>query len=798
MCGYIQTLEIPPGKPNPESGLLYPSETKASERPRSETMKSSTISTSSPTTTASEPSHSHIAPYSLDLSAIWSSPAETIQAKHVLESSIERMLDAAHRNALLDKMGMRTYIRPYPTTYPTSNSWAGSTGVGDEDIEGMKEETRIMTPMQQGPTRKGTGSVMTQWADAVPGAMGPHVTTALSVAGSEERAESKTQVKRMACFSTEMNDYNEETTEAVTHIRSITATDSLVEVEFRHPDMEGATTRVESESTATYASAARIMDGAPSIEPSYLFHESESTASSIARAFTTFLTPTHVSTLMGHSARSFSSPSPDNPKGCSQFTQKSHWFANELHGKFMGIVLGTPKSKSPVSSTTTKSPTLLSKPSSNAPYPKTNLKRTNPLRKTGSGSNTKEDKKNMEEGKMGISASLPFQLGPLQTFSTNPAPPLSSDLLGGQSGLGLEFNLPDFPLISIIFLIFFITLGLLWLVIVYLANFPDAFTLPVWLWHPVKSWRYVRSGNWTWRHDSAGGWVSGKKGKKGAKITKPIDKPSKYTRLTLDEGRCEMEILGTAVSSSSAYPSIPLTSTSTETEPRSEGIEMAQLTRRTMVSKQPHFPSRVTGPSNTPPWPNIYAAHHRSRSLSPENPFLKAPTPAPTHGLRRRTSEEWLREREVCLGPQETALYIHSPSHLQTPLPAFNQPNVGESAYSYSLEEFDPEALQPLVLSSDARQSISSSTSSLLGKANRLMWLGNNGANGNSHSSSRSNGHSGMGLEEEPKKETWLQSFDGVVDKVVNKVVRFTSDGGGEEELLLPVRRRTGFGDKID
>jgi hypothetical protein len=34
----------------------------------------------------------------------------------------------------------------------------------------------------------------------------------------------------------------------------------------------------------------------------------------------------------------------------------------------------------------------------------------------------------------------------------------------------------------------------------------------------------------------------------------------------------------------------------------------------------------------------------------------------------------------------------------------------------------------------------------------------------------------------------WLQNIDGAVDRVVERVVRFTSDDGGEEGLLLPVK----------
>ncbi|KAF2191942.1 hypothetical protein K469DRAFT_746307 [Zopfia rhizophila CBS 207.26] len=300
---------------------------------------------------------------------------------------------------------------------------------------------------------------------------------------------------------------------------------------------------------------------------------------------------------------------------------------------------------------------------------------------------------------------------------------------GGLSGL--NFDLPDVPL-SVSFLIFgFMFVGMIWAAVIYFVNFPPSFHAS----HSTKTmgedekvgnvcygclipaWMPRRLGN----------------GKKGKAKNKPIDKPSKYAPLADSD-------TGSAISAATWMRPSPANGGS--------GIEM--------MLRKPHNPRPPSNfiepviPTRPAPTPVPGMGDYRdgnSRIPTPPSSFNPLIPPTPT-GLRTRTSEEWLAEREA---------FLSNPIPIHTPHDS-----------SSDLSEFDPEAQTPVLAHRSA-----------VFPPNPLAYYLHGKRNGK-----------GNGL-----MMRSLSSIDGAVNRVVNGITRWTDDDDGEDEaLLLPLRK----GEKVE
>ncbi|KAF2113524.1 hypothetical protein BDV96DRAFT_647787 [Lophiotrema nucula] len=343
---------------------------------------------------------------------------------------------------------------------------------------------------------------------------------------------------------------------------------------------------------------------------------------------------------------------------------------------------------------------------------------------------------------------------------------------------------PELGPVFYVILFTFMFLGLVWVIFVCLINLPP----PSWFEDAEysKGKKGRQSSKLVEPESKVRAWLpkyftytgEGKCKKK----VRPIDKPSKYAPLLGDEG------LDTA-STTDFSPAWMRNSHSRHNSNSSEtGLELRS--RRPQHRSRSPYPypsstsvtedvgieqqSHIHRASTQHLHPNL--AHIHSRSTSPasnEGPHLhptltnrsRTPSPSPTNPLlpnspahRRRTSEEWVREREDFFrGRQyemdDGGLFL-APPNLSHSSP------LSSSSYS-SLSDADALEAQTSLLPGNV-----SSKGSLLG--------------------SLSGGKKAA--------KSILNGVEGAVNGVVNKMVEWTEDHGGKDELLLPMRK----GDNVD
>ncbi|KAF2246068.1 hypothetical protein BU26DRAFT_607342 [Trematosphaeria pertusa] len=314
-------------------------------------------------------------------------------------------------------------------------------------------------------------------------------------------------------------------------------------------------------------------------------------------------------------------------------------------------------------------------------------------------------------------------------------------------------------------------LGFLWVVVVWLVNFPPG----TWRCRSSSDSGSGRRSKKIKRRKTGTGagarwwdlrtWLLGGSGenadRKGRKKKKPIDKPSKYAPLA-SSASSSSSSPGTPSSISSAdadvlalAPTSASTSTSTSatrTTANNSAIELRRRNNPPIELPHPHAPG-------APPWQTQRntSLPPSSSSPSPQNPYL--PTPPPL--LRPRTSSEYLASYR--------AFFSSSPSS-SNPVPASPSASTSSQFSFHSADALEAQTTPPASPTRKHRRGWSDSgldagLNDGKGKGERKRW-------------------SGAGF---------LDAVDGAVGRAVDRMVKWTGDDGGGEGLLLPLK-----GDKMD
>lgn len=309
-------------------------------------------------------------------------------------------------------------------------------------------------------------------------------------------------------------------------------------------------------------------------------------------------------------------------------------------------------------------------------------------------------------------------------------------------------DLPEMPMGVVIFMCVCMVLGLIWSVAVWRVNYAlgasDAEEQQTVSRHGKKRgiWGRLMVRNEKRKTD--------KKGKE-----KSLDKTSKYAPIPTTSSTSS-----SSASTHSRSGGEPVTSTATgvvtqrrsaydsdDEDDQTPFIRMRKLPRRSVNAQKiagnppqqssPHSPALA-------PW---YGSNlcTEATPVSPENPYLPVPPQRP------RSEGDYVKAHTAFFTPGASSLQPSiSKTHARTPSPAHT--DSGSSPH-FSFEDFDAlEAQNP--------------------RPDLLRAKSDDGSDG--------------GIR---RNWSWINTVDGAVNAAVNGFVRWTEDDGGEEALLLPMRK---------
>ncbi|KAF2279998.1 uncharacterized protein EI97DRAFT_454936 [Westerdykella ornata] len=195
-------------------------------------------------------------------------------------------------------------------------------------------------------------------------------------------------------------------------------------------------------------------------------------------------------------------------------------------------------------------------------------------------------------------------------------------------------------------------------------------------------------------------------------------------------------------------------------------------------------PITIYSPTQKPPLTPSPPSYSSPSPSSPHNPFLPPPLPDSTprlHLKQRRNSATWLREREAFFSSTTTPWDFTPNDPNPNPNPNRNPvPGIPSPGYSSTDSPTDLESQQSHFLPTHHHPRRAGARASKTGpqKGRHHRRRGGGGGGG---------GGGGNGKGEERSAKTWLEAVDGAVNRVVDKMVRWTDDRDGDEGLLLPV-----------